>query len=111
MKYRNPKATIDLKGRTPEWVPKEIGMNSKHKEILVRRQLAVVKGMRNVLVVRVVCSGSSSTTRPREPTYKKEIIANDIFGEAIGVNDQVNLHSQFLNWTSNQPLIVHQVLP
>ena len=58
---------------------KGMGMNSKHKEILGRRQLVVVMGMKTVLAVCVVRSGSSSTTRPREPTYKKEIIANDIF--------------------------------
>jgi hypothetical protein len=64
----------------------------------LERQLAIVSGTKKVLAVRVIHDGTTDTSSlvSMEPSYTKEVLADDVFGSMIGGSDAVNLHSQML---------------
>jgi hypothetical protein len=66
---------------------------------LRHRQLATATGTRKVLVVRVIHTGAGSLP---PVTNSKEVIADNVFGSAIGGTDPINLHSQYLACSHGQ---------
>lgn len=52
----------------------------------IQQQLAVVVGTKKVLAVRVIHDGTTSTAAltSLQPSYTKVVLADDVFGSAIG---------------------------
>ena len=96
---------IDVKGNPPKGIPDSLfGRNLMKDEVLTHerevnrhRHLAIVTGTKPVLAVKVIHTGLGPGGGPSlgTTTNNATVIADSIFGAAVGGPDLVNMNSQF----------------